>query len=188
MKNRLIIFDCFGVVFREIAPRFFNNHFEPETAAILKEKYFVPADLGTVTSEELFRNMADELGIPEKDIREEWDSLISLNEDIIPMIKELGKTADVILLSNALTGFVERLFEEYNLNPLFDKVFISSVIKLAKPDPEIYRYCVKQMNKEYDEIYMIDDNLSNLAPLEQLGITPVHFISTESIAFLLDKE
>lgn len=187
MKNKLIIFDCFGVIFGEIAPIFFNRYFSPEEAAILKDKFFVPADLGLVTYEELFDNMAKELNMPKEEILKEWEALICLNEPIVPVIKELGKTADIALLSNAPLGFVERLFEEYDLADLFDRTFISCNIKMAKPDPGIYRYCISQMDKDYDEIYMIDDNPANLEPLRAIGIKPVHFTDIESMLKDLNK-
>lgn len=187
MKSKLIIFDCFGVIFGEIAPFFFNKYFSPEEAAVLKDKFFIPADLGLVTYEELFDNIAEELGMPKKDILKEWEDLIYLNEPIIPVIRELGKNADIALLSNAPLGFVEKLFEEYSLSDLFDRTFISCNIKMAKPDPEIYRYCVSQMDKDYDEIFMIDDNLANLEPLPAIGIKPIHFTDIESMLKELNK-
>jgi hypothetical protein len=49
MKNKLVIFDCFGVIFDEIAPVFFRRHFDEETAKVLKDKYFIPADMGEIT-------------------------------------------------------------------------------------------------------------------------------------------
>lgn len=187
MKNKLIIFDCFGVIFGEIAPIFFERHFTKEKAIELKDKFFIPADLGLVTYEELFDNMSKELNMPNEDILKEWEALICLNESIVPVIRELGKTADIALLSNAPLGFVEKLFEEYDLSDLFDQIFISCNIKMAKPDPEIYRYCISQMNKNYDEIYMIDDNPANLEPLPAIGIKPVHFTDIESMLKKLNK-
>lgn len=181
MKNRLIIFDCFGVIFAEIAPMFFERHFTKEKAIEMKDKFFIPADLGLVTYEELFDNMAKELCMPKNAIRTEWDELIRLNEAIPPVIAKLRETADIALLSNAPLGFVEKLLDEYKLTDLFDKTFISCNLKMAKPDPEIYRYCVNQFGKNYDDIYMIDDNKANLEPLEEVGIHPVHFTDIESM-------
>lgn len=181
MKKRLVIFDCFGVIFGEIAPRFFANHFEKEEALVLKEKYFRGVDLGTTTLDEVFDAFESELGLDRAECVKEWYSLIRLNEGIVPIIKEIGRDCDVALLSNAPLGFVEKIFEEHSLTELFDRMFISCNIKMAKPDPEIYRYAVSQMGKEYDEIFMIDDNEGNLAPLPALGITPVHFTGLESL-------
>ena len=101
-----------------------------------------------MTFDELFDSIAQELGINKADILEEWNSIVRLNEEIIPVIKDLEKDSDVILLSNAVESFVEGLFEEYNLAPLFDRIFISCHLKMAKPDPAIYQYAVAQMNKE----------------------------------------
>lgn len=180
-KNRLIIFDCFGVIFDEIAPVFFRNHFEDETAARLKDKYFVPADRGEITREELFDLMSVELGMKKEDILSEWETLIRLRPYMVPVIEKLGESADIALLSNAPTGFVEKLFAENNLNRLFDKVFVSSALKMAKPDAEIYLHCVSSFGKEYDEIFMIDDSLKNLEKLPEIGITPVLFTDVDSM-------
>lgn len=187
-KNILIIFDCFGVIFEEIAPVFFRNHFEGETAAILKDKYFVPADRGDITREELFDLMSAELGMKKEDILSEWDELIRLRDYMVPVIEKLGESADIALLSNAPTGFVEEIFEENNLNRLFDKIFVSSALKMAKPDAEIYLHCVNSFGKKYDKIYMIDDNLKNLEVLPEIGITPVLFTDVDSMLAALGEK
>ncbi len=181
MKNKLIIFDCFGVIFGEIAPVIFRRYFSPDEAAILKEKHFVPADLGDVTLDEIFDGMAEEIGISKERLAEEWNELIVLNEKIVPVIEKLKEEYTIILLSNAPLGFVEKLMKDYSLEYLFDKIFISCNLKMSKPDPQIYKYCVESFDNKFDKIYMIDDNLKNLEPLPSLGITPVHFTSIEKM-------
>lgn len=181
MKKTLIMFDCFGVIFDEIAPVFFRNHLPKEQAAIIKDKIFIPADLGEITYDEIFRRISQEINMDKEAVRAEWQSLIRLREEMVPVIEKLKENADIALLSNAAIGFVESLFEKYDLNRLFDKVFVSCNLRMAKPDPEIYKYCVKEFNKEYDNIYMIDDNMCNLEHLPEIGITPVHFTDIESL-------
>lgn len=175
MKNKLIIFDCFGVIFDEIAVRFFNKHFEPAQAAELKDKFFIPADMGEIEYDEIFVRMAQELKWDKEYILSEWNSLFNLRKEMVPLIEWAGERADVVLLSNAPSGLVERLFEENSLTHLFLHITVSANVKMVKPDLEIYRHCVKQMNKEYDEIYMIDDSERNLKNLESIGITPILF-------------
>lgn len=188
MKKRLIIFDCFGVIFDEIAPVFFRNHFEGEIAAKLKDKYFIPADRGEITREELFELMSAELGMKKEDILSEWETLIHLRPYMVPVIEKLGETADIALLSNAPTGFVEKIFAENNLNRLFDKMFVSSALKMAKPDAEIYLHCVNAFGKKYDEIFMIDDSVKNLEHLPEIGITPVLFTDVDSMLEALGEK
>lgn len=175
MHNKLIIFDCFGVIFGEVAPVFLRKYLPADKVDEIKDKLFVPADMGQVTYDGLLNNMSNELGIPKEQIIPEWESLFILNEKMPPVIRELRKKADIALLSNAPLGVVEGLVEKYDLYDLFDKTCISCNIGMAKPDPEIYRYCVGLFEGPYEKIYMIDDSIKNLEPLPKLGITPIHF-------------
>ena len=181
MKNELIIFDCFGIIFGEIAPVIFERYFSEEEAKALKDKYFVPADLGEVTLDEIFGGMAEEIGISRERLEREWNELIVLNEKIIPVIERLREERTVILLSNAPLGFVEKLMKEYELEYLFDKIFISCNLKMAKPHPEIYLHCVNSFENKFRKVYMVDDNVKNLEPLPALGITPVHFTDVDTM-------
>lgn len=181
MKNKLVIFDCFGVIFDEIAPVFFRRHFDEETARTLKDKYFIPADLGEITREELFDRMSAELGMKKEDILSEWNELIRLRPYMVDEIEKIREKADVALLSNAPLGFVEKIFSENGIMHLFDKMFISCNLKMAKPDPKIYLHCISSFGKEYEEIYMVDDSLPNVEKLGELGIIGVHFKNAESL-------
>lgn len=175
MKNKLIIFDCFGVIFEEVAPTFLKKYLTADKAEILKEELFVPADLGQISYDELLTNMARVLGADKAKMTEEWNSMFILRESILPVIKALGERHDVILLSNAPYGVVEAQFEKHGLAPLFKRMFISCNLGLAKPDKAIYLHAVSEMGGKYDEIYMIDDNWSNLEHLPEIGITPIHY-------------
>lgn len=185
MKNKLIIFDCFGVIFNEVAPVFLRRHLPAEKADEIKDKLFIPADLGLVTHEELLQNMAYEIGIPLEEVKTEWEALFIIKKDTVSAIKELHKKNDIALLSNAPLGVVEALIEKHSLSSLFDNILISCNIGLAKPDPEIYLHCVSLFDKEYDEIYMIDDSAKNLEVLPSIGIRPVLFRTVDDLECLL---
>lgn len=185
MHNRLVIFDCFGVIFGEVAPLFLRKYLSDEEADAIKDKIFVPADLGQITYDELLDTLAVTVGVDRDEVIREWNKLFILKDDTVELIEKLRETADIALLSNAPLGLVEKMFEEYGLTCLFDKMIVSSAIGLAKPDLEIYRYCVAQFGREYDKIYMIDDNSANLAPLKEIGITPILFTGVESVASVL---
>ena len=186
MKKRLVIFDCFGVIFGEIGPRIVRKYAkEGDDIPAIKEKLFLPADLGKVSYDELISNIAEEFGVEKQSVLDDWNSFVKLNEELVSLIEKIRETATVALLSNASKGFVESLFEKYNLTHLFDEMVISSNIGMAKPDKEIYKYCVSRFDCQFDEIYMIDDNAVNLDGLETIGITPVLFKGNESIGQIL---
>ena len=185
MKKRLVIFDCFGVIFGEIGPRIVRKYAESNDISELKDKLFVPADLGQITYEELLSSIADEFGVDKQTIVDDWNSFIVLNEELVAMIKKIREHSCVALLSNASKGFVESLFEKYSLTRLFDRMVISCNIGIAKPDKEIYRYCVSLFDDEFDEIYMVDDNAVNVQAAAEIGITPVHFTGNDCVDFLI---
>lgn len=186
MKKRLVIFDCFGVIFGEIGPRIVRKYAKDgDDVAAIKEKLFLPADLGQVTYDELLSNIAKEFNVEKQEILDTWNSFVKLNEELVPLIEKIRETATVALLSNASKGFVEPLFEKYNLTHLFDEMVVSANIGMAKPDKEIYKYCVSRFDCQFDEIFMIDDNAVNLDGLETIGITPVLFESNDSVRKLL---
>lgn len=181
MADKLIIFDCFGVIFEEVAPTFLKKYLVEDKALIIKEELFVPADLGKISYDELLTNMARVLEVDKAEMTKEWNSMFLLRESILPVIRSLSEKHDVVLLSNAPLGVVEEQFEKHGLTPLFKRMFISCNLGLAKPDKEIYLHCIREMGKDYDEVYMIDDSLANLEHLPEIGITPIHYKKDDSV-------
>ena len=181
MADTLVIFDCFGVIMNEVAPVFLRNHLPDDMAGKIKEDLFGPADMGEVTYDELLTNMAKALGMTKEEIIPEWESLFILREEIVPAIKKLRSIADIALLSNAPLGVVENILDRFTLWDLFDRTIISCNVKMAKPDERIYKHCISLFDKEYDKIYMVDDNLINLEHLPSIGITPIHYRNVEDL-------
>ena len=142
--------------------------------------------MGEVTYDELLSNMAEALKLDKEAMIKEWEELFRVKDEMPPFIRKLRDSADICLLSNAPLGVIETQFEKHQLSPLFDKIFVSCNLKMAKPDPKIYLHAVSSFGKVYEEIYMIDDNLTNLTFLPEIGITPVHFRSIDDIKFLAE--
>ena len=57
-QNKLIIFDFFGVLSTEVAPKFFLNHFK-ENFKELKDYYFIPADSGKYSFLETLKRISN---------------------------------------------------------------------------------------------------------------------------------
>lgn len=176
MENSLVIFDCFGVIFEDIAPPFLKKHLPDEKAATVKEELFPPADRGEITYDTLLSNMAEALELNRIEMEKEWNSMFILKEDTVDLIKKFKDNGcNVALLSNAPESVVENLFEKHGITELFDKIFVSHKYGIIKPQKEFYMLCVNSFEKEFNKICMIDDNYSNLENLEKIGITPVLF-------------
>lgn len=165
----------------EVAPVFLRKHLPKDKADKIKKELFVPADMGEVTYDELLDNMAKVLGMTRSEMEPQWNAMFSLREEIVPAIRRLREKADIALLSNAPLGVVEGILDRYALWDLFDKTVISCNVKMAKPDEKIYKYCISLFDKQYDKIYMVDDNIVNLEHLPSIGITPIHYKNVEDL-------
>lgn len=181
MEN-LYMVDCFNVVYEEIAPAFFRKHFSEEEAKRLKNHYFVDIDLGKVSLEEFFVNIQkDYPEITEEELKAVWYRKPKLNEAIIPYLKEMRKRGEVVLVSNAPKGFVEKIFSDYGTAKYFDAIYLSSALHLAKPDLAIYQYVIADRHKDFTHIFMIDDNPNNLAKLDSIGVKGIVFKDVKSL-------
>ncbi len=186
MKS-LIIFDFYGVIGGEIAPKWFKNHFDMPLADELKAKYFIPADQGIYSFKETLERIAKDYNFNYDDILKEMSTYVVVNNELLDYILELRKNNDVALLSNAAKGIYDMLFPNLDLNKYFDKVFISAYHNMQKPDLRFYKLCVDSFNKEYDEIYMIDDNIKNISHLNEIGIKGILYKNNQELFDILKK-
>ena len=169
--GKLIITDFFGVIVNEIAPLWFKKHVpDPVEAGRLKEKYFDPVDLGTITFDEAMEQLGQAFGVNPKGIKKDWYDAVELREDVLAYYDALRKEHTLVLLSNAGHPFLQDILDRYGLRKHFDRVFISCYEHMGKPDPRFYRLAMEANPGDYEEIVMIDDNPKNLLPLPSLGI------------------
>ena len=188
--KRLILTDCFGVILDEIAPNWFQEHFtSPEEAKALKDKYFVPFDLGDISFDEVMEKMAKELHFDAKELKDYWLNGVVINQNLLAFYDSLREQGDVIALaSNAGKPFLDDILDQHDLRKHFDAIFISSHFHIVKPDHAFYRACLSQFHEPFSEIFMIDDSLANLKGLEELGIQAIHYHGLEELMTLLKKK
>ena len=181
MKKNLLVFDCFGVVYNEVAPFVTREFLPPEEAERLKERDCPSADLGLLTLDELLEKWAKELGTTKQHLKELWLSFVKPKEETVKRLKELKSHYDLVLLSNAPQGFVEEEFRKSGNDSLFKKIYVSSAIGMAKPNRDIYEYVQNDQGEEYSIFTMIDDNPKNLVEPKKLGWKTILFQGVESL-------
>lgn len=168
-----------------IAPELFFVKADEENTStvchgISASKVITAYQIGEMTSEaflSLVQSLCPE-GITREDINEAWNSCIGLiPRERLDMIKALhSKGFHTHLLSNTNDLHWEeikrRYFsdEGYTCKDLFDHVFVSHEMHLAKPDPEIYRQAVRQIGRPAAQCLFIDDALVNVEGAQQEGL------------------
>jgi putative hydrolase of the HAD superfamily len=85
------------------------------------------------------------------------------------------------LLSNISREQWAALKESLGWLRLCDVVVLSYELRLAKPDPEIYRRCVERLSLSPGEILFIDDQPENVAAAAELGINALLFTTIDDL-------
>lgn len=177
--KRIILFDFFGVICSEIAPIWFRRYFNEEDAARIKHEIVAPGDLGQRSEDEIFRLAADACGVSAERVKADWYELAVINRELVEFIEKAKTKHPVYLLSNAPGTFLKTIIYKNDIAHLFDKMFISSEVGLAKPDVEYFRHCLSSIGAQGSECVMIDDNPANIKAAEEAGITGIVFRGNE---------
>jgi putative hydrolase of the HAD superfamily len=150
-------------------------------------------DLGALKAEEYWRKIGEANGVTldgdqitqlrEADVKM-WGRL---NPAILEWAKELRlagfKTA---VLSNMHHDMVQHIRAQDQWKECFDVLTLSSAIGMAKPEPEIFEYCLKQLNVSAGEALFIDDRDCNIDGALRVGISGIVAPTPEALVDMLD--
>jgi putative hydrolase of the HAD superfamily len=110
-----------------------------------------------------------------------------LNPPILRWAEQLRaagfKTA---VLSNMHADMMERVRGDGEWSRRFDCLTLSSAIKMAKPEPEIFKYCLKSLGVAPREALFIDDREPNVRAAEGVGIRGIVAPSTGELKVQLE--
>jgi putative hydrolase of the HAD superfamily len=110
-----------------------------------------------------------------------WNTvLLDLPVERIERIKELKANYRLFLLSNTSPIHIRQVnnvltqLNQPMLEQLFERVFYSYEVRMAKPSPDIYRHVLTEANLVAEETAFFDDNVANIRAAAGLGIQAVH--------------
>jgi 2-haloacid dehalogenase len=108
---------------------------------------------------------------------ERWDEM--LGEPLTGMVQLLESIAGTGYPLYALTNFALEKFTytraRYPFLDIFQEIVVSSVIKVAKPDPRIFLYLLDRIKRQAGECIFIDDNAANIHSARRLGFRSIQF-------------
>jgi len=104
-----------------------------------------------------------------------------LNPDMLDLVKRLRSAGfKVGIVSNTTPGMAERLNERFpGFAALFDDIIGSGDVKMAKPDPAIWRYAMARLSVKPEESVFTDDMRSYAAAAREIGMHGFHFTGYE---------
>ncbi|WP_460954809.1 HAD family hydrolase [Spirosoma litoris] len=109
-----------------------------------------------------------------------WNTvLLELPVERVERIKELKQNYRLFLLSNTSPIHIRRVnqmltsLNQPTLEELFERVFYSYDVRIAKPSPEIYQHVLTEAGLVAEETAFFDDNAANIESAAKLGIQAV---------------
>lgn len=186
VKN--IIFDFGNVLFDLDLPsierqfrQHFGEQFEAARAKFRRDRLFELYETGGLSTEEFVDSLrfAADPPLPGEKIVSAWNSIfISMPKERFDMLLRLRQRYKVFLLSNIndlhASWIDAYMVHEHGIQDFqtryFDAVYYSHLIRLRKPDREIYEYALADAELVPEETVFFDDLEINIAAAKQVGI------------------
>ena len=82
-------------------------------------------------------------------------------QEIKEILTELRKNNQIILVSNTDCFSIKQVMEKFNLDELFDKVFLSCEIGMIKTDQNFFKHVLTDLNLTTDDATMVGDSIQS---------------------------
>ena len=179
--KKLIMSDFFGVVGDEDSTVFFGKYCPQYKAQDLTDKYFHPGDRGEVTFEEIVDNVCKDFNFERDFVLENLLEGPKPHRSYINVLRKLKEEGHkLVLLSNACDFLVPYLIKRYEIEDLFDELYISYEIGHYKPNEDAFLYTLEKSGYKPEDSYFIDDNKENVTIASSLGINGLLYINDEN--------
>lgn len=84
-------------------------------------------------------------------------------------------------LSNTNELHWPRLIHEFKLYRFFESIFASHLLQMTKPEPDIFKCVIHELNVAPECILFFDDNMSNIEVAKEYGIHAVYVKGIEQV-------
>ncbi|MEQ8170778.1 MAG: HAD-IA family hydrolase, partial [Candidatus Eremiobacterota bacterium] len=110
------------------------------------------------------------------------------DENMLSFIKEIkDKVSKIAILSNMPSPILEKMEDCFTWLSMFDTVIFSCRVRSVKPDPEIYRMCLSELDLKPEDCLFIDDSGKNIAGAQKVGLNTILYKSFDNFKELLEE-
>ena len=188
---KAVIFDLRGVLLRttDVKPREQLANRLGMSRAELEQLIFSGnsgdmAQKGEITAQQHWSNLAEQLRVSEKDIKELVEEFFAYDEidfDLIDWIHHLHPAFKTGLLSNAFDDLRQIISERWHFEDAFDDMVISAEVGMVKPDPRIYHLALEGLGVEAEQAVFVDDMQYNIEGARRVGMLGIRFYNPEQV-------
>lgn len=178
-----LIFDFFDVIRTDGFNRWLKSHGYEREGKIAEASLLL--DVGEIDTNGFFQLLSESSGQPAQKIQQEMDSNTYLLDGMVDILAELQKHYKLTLLSNSASDYLRKELVKYGLEKYFDLIVISSEVGMAKPQPGIFTYILKQLKLRPNEVLFIDDNPTYIVAARASGIEGIVFTDANKLKIAL---
>ena len=176
MRAQLIVFDLGGVLAslgRPAEQMELGMSDEAFWSFWLNSATVTALETGAITETEFFERFPGELGVSEsgREFRQRflrWR--LALFPGVVDMLRDIGETHKVALLSNTNPIHWNMIDSDGSFRQLFDHVFLSFEIGLAKPHREVFEHVIQTVPHSASDTVFLDDTANNVEAAATFGI------------------
>ncbi|HQV99634.1 MAG TPA: HAD-IA family hydrolase [Bacteroidia bacterium] len=190
MEKKNLILDLGGVILDinyQLTIDAFKSIGIPHAEKLYSQQSQIPLfdllEKGLITEEEFFndiRAMSDSEH-DDEDLRKCWNAiLIGLPEENVKTLYDLKKKYRLFLLSNTNSiheaAYRKMIIDQYRLfifDDIFEKMYLSHIIHLRKPNAEIFEYVIGNSSLNKSETFFIDDSIQHVEAARKVGIESI---------------
>lgn len=182
---KAIIFDCFGVLTTDGWEPFCMKYFANSDKLKIANKLVDDLNMGLVDYE-YFLESASRLAGVSVDKATTYIDDNKTNKHLFGLMKRLKPKYKIGMLSNSGADWLDELFTTEEVE-LFDEIILSCKVGLVKPDPRIFKLCVKRLNVMPSEAVFIDDSVKYCNAAYDVGLKVINYIGFEDMKNRLEK-
>lgn len=151
-------------------------------------------DLGFLNGISFWQTISDEagLGLTPAEIERliEHDVIMwsTLNEAMLRWVAALQDAGfRTAILSNMGEELMQYMMQEFAWLGRFDHHTWSCQLRIAKPDPAIYRYTCDKLGLAPENALFLDDKPENITAAEAIGLQAIQFSTVEALSAELER-
>ena len=197
-KIKWIIFDLGGIIILETSDLINNKiadilNIPDEKLKETAGKLHRQITAGAITLLEMYSIITKELSIHisanillEEHLKQFRMLATKHNAGVVDFIKTLKNVYKVACLSN-LELEIADICRETKLFNYFDRAFLSTELKMQKPDLNVYLKVLDELECKPNEIIFTDDRIENVNAANKIGIHALHYSNLEQLKFDVEE-
>lgn len=159
---------------------YLGKHLKPATKKRI-EYLEHEVNLGKITETEFYRYIEKEFAVhlAPTQMHKIIVSNMKVNKALVSYIPKLNKVK-IALFSNSIGHMAMEMLKARHLSgkKIFNKIFLSNVMHLAKPAASSYNYVAQHLKVSPHEALLVDDRKQNVDSAKKIGMKGIVFKNT----------